>query len=86
MLPSGLPELPRFEVGAAMATATDVGGDGFDFRTLPDGALVVAVGDATGKEAPGITISPRDQAETPGAVAIQGPGDAPQNCSNPTSQ
>jgi serine phosphatase RsbU (regulator of sigma subunit) len=85
MLPSGLPELPRFEVGAAMATATDVGGDGFDFRTLPDGALVVAVGDATGKKAPGITISHRDQAETPGAAAIQGPRDAPQNCSSPTS-
>jgi serine phosphatase RsbU (regulator of sigma subunit) len=86
MLPSTLPELPGFEVAAAMATATDVGGDFFDFRTLPDGALVVAVGDATGKKAPGITIFHLDHAETLGAVAIQGPRDAPQNCSNPTSQ
>ena len=31
-----------------MRTATEVGGDYYDFRITPDGALVAAVGDATG--------------------------------------
>ena len=31
-----------------MRTATEVGGDYYDFRLTPDGALVAAVGDATG--------------------------------------
>jgi len=34
--------------GAAMRTATEVGGDYYDFRVEPDGTLLVALGDATG--------------------------------------
>ena len=49
MLPSKLPQHPRYEVAAFMRTATEVGGDYYDFRYSPDtGALVAAVGDATG--------------------------------------
>ena len=58
MLPAELPALPGVEVGAAMATATEVGGDYYDFRTLPDGRLMVAVGDATGHgAAAGIVVT-----------------------------
>ncbi len=47
MLPSTLPEHPSFEVAVAMLTATEVGGDYYDFRVEGE-TLVVAVGDATG--------------------------------------
>jgi serine phosphatase RsbU (regulator of sigma subunit) len=48
LLPRELPKHPAYEVAVAMRTATEVGGDYYDFRTAPDGALVAAVGDATG--------------------------------------
>ena len=48
MLPASLPRVPGLDVAAAMTTATEVGGDYYDFRTLPDGSLLVAIGDATG--------------------------------------
>src|SRR6185369_12737631 len=47
-LPQRLPEHPRFEVAAFMRTATEVGGDYYDFHSSDDGVLTVAVGDATG--------------------------------------
>ncbi len=48
LLPRELPEHPAYEVAVAMRTATEVGGDYYDFRITPRGALVAAVGDATG--------------------------------------
>ncbi len=48
LLPRELPEHPAYEVAVAMRTATEVGGDYYDFRLAPDGALVAAIGDATG--------------------------------------
>jgi len=48
MLPADVPAAPGLDVAAAMLTASEVGGDYYDFRIDPDGALVVALGDATG--------------------------------------
>lgn len=48
MLPSHLPELPDLEIAANMQTATEVGGDYYDFAVGQDGTLTVAIGDATG--------------------------------------
>ena len=48
MLPKSLPELPGVEIAAYMKTATEVGGDYYDFHLAGDGTLTVAVGDATG--------------------------------------
>ena len=48
MLPSRLPEHPHYEMAARMRTATEVGGDYYDFHAGDDGTLTVAVGDATG--------------------------------------
>jgi serine phosphatase RsbU (regulator of sigma subunit) len=48
LLPRELPEHPAYEVAVSMRTATEVGGDYYDFRVALDGALVAAVGDATG--------------------------------------
>ncbi len=48
MLPKELPELPGLEIAAFMRTATEVGGDYYDFMVQEDGVLNVAFGDATG--------------------------------------
>jgi serine phosphatase RsbU (regulator of sigma subunit) len=48
MLPKEVPVLDRFEVAVFTQTATEVGGDYYDFHVAPDGALTVAIGDATG--------------------------------------
>lgn len=48
MLPKELPQLPNLEIAAFMRTATEVGGDYYDFIVQEDGVLNVAFGDATG--------------------------------------
>lgn len=48
LLPKALPEHPGFEIAVSMRTATEVGGDYYDFHLAGDGALTAAVGDATG--------------------------------------
>jgi serine phosphatase RsbU (regulator of sigma subunit) len=48
MLPKQVPQLPDLEIAAYMKTATEVGGDYYDFHLGGDGVLTVVVGDATG--------------------------------------
>jgi ligand-binding sensor domain-containing protein/serine phosphatase RsbU (regulator of sigma subunit) len=48
MLPRELPKLPNLEIAAFMKTATEVGGDYYDFIVQENGVLNVAFGDATG--------------------------------------
>ncbi|MCP4204675.1 MAG: SpoIIE family protein phosphatase [bacterium] len=48
LLPKRLPDHPSFDLAAMMRTATEVGGDYYDFRVADDGTLTVAIGDATG--------------------------------------
>ncbi|HEX2223664.1 MAG TPA: SpoIIE family protein phosphatase [Thermoanaerobaculia bacterium] len=48
LLPARLPEVPGLALAASVHTATEVGGDYYDFLQGPDGSLTVAVGDATG--------------------------------------
>ena len=48
MLPGAVPEVEGLDIAVAMTTASEVGGDYYDFRPGPGGSLVVAVGDATG--------------------------------------
>lgn len=48
MLPREVPKLPHLEIAVFMKTATEVGGDYYDFQLAPDGTLSVACGDATG--------------------------------------
>lgn len=48
MLPKELPELPNLDIAVYMKTATEVGGDYYDFHIGMDGTLTVVVGDATG--------------------------------------
>jgi serine phosphatase RsbU (regulator of sigma subunit) len=48
MLPKEIPRLPQLDIAVKMETATEVGGDYYDFHLADDGALTIALGDATG--------------------------------------
>ena len=49
LLPAALPEHPELEIAVFLRTASEVGGDYYDFsRPRKDGSLTIAVGDATG--------------------------------------
>lgn len=48
MLPKVIPQIDGLEFAVYMKTASEVGGDYYDFSTAPDGSVNIAVGDATG--------------------------------------
>ncbi len=48
MLPKELPNLPHLDIAVYMKTATEVGGDYYDFHIGMDGTLTAVIGDATG--------------------------------------
>lgn len=48
LLPKIIPTSPNLEIAVHMETATEVGGDYYDFYVDPDGELTVLIGDATG--------------------------------------
>ncbi|GEM_PF-450752 len=48
MLPKQLPQFPHLDIAVYMKTATEVGGDYYDFNVGIDGTLTVVLGDATG--------------------------------------
>jgi serine phosphatase RsbU (regulator of sigma subunit) len=48
MLPKKVPDLPHLDIVVSMKTATEVGGDYYDFKVTEDGVLFVVCGDATG--------------------------------------
>ncbi len=48
LLPGKLPEHPELDIAVFMRTATEVGGDYYDFFSDGNGALTAAIGDAAG--------------------------------------
>jgi serine phosphatase RsbU (regulator of sigma subunit) len=48
MLPKELPKVDNLDIGVFMKTATEVGGDYYDFSVKEDGTLNIGLGDATG--------------------------------------
>ena len=48
MLPKELPNIPNLDIAVFMQTATEVGGDYYDFHVGLNGTLTVVIGDATG--------------------------------------
>jgi serine phosphatase RsbU (regulator of sigma subunit) len=48
MLPKKIPQSSNFELAVYMQTATEVGGDYYDFYKDDDDTLTIAIGDATG--------------------------------------
>ena len=48
MLPKKMPSIKGYDLAVYMDTATEVGGDYYDYSTEKDGSIVLALGDATG--------------------------------------
>jgi serine phosphatase RsbU (regulator of sigma subunit) len=48
MLPKTVPSLPHLDIAVYIKTATEVGGDYYDFHVDEDGSLTAVIGDATG--------------------------------------
>jgi len=48
LLPKDVPKIQGLDIAAFMKTATEVGGDYYDFIETSDGSLLVVIGDATG--------------------------------------
>ncbi|HET6569265.1 MAG TPA: SpoIIE family protein phosphatase, partial [Rhodothermales bacterium] len=48
LLPARVPEHPAVDFAVYMKTATEIGGDYYDFDVADDGTLTFAIGDATG--------------------------------------
>lgn len=48
LLPVKLPSRPDYSIGVAMYTATEVGGDYYDYYVKENGTMIWAMGDATG--------------------------------------
>ncbi|MBN1154973.1 SpoIIE family protein phosphatase [candidate division KSB1 bacterium] len=49
LLPETLPEIPHYIISASMETATEVGGDFYDFMPLGNGKYLFSIGDVSGK-------------------------------------
>jgi serine phosphatase RsbU (regulator of sigma subunit) len=62
LLPENVPILPGFEVAAASVPAKQVGGDYYDFLTLPGNRTGFAVGDVSGKGMPAALLMANLQA------------------------
>ena len=56
LLPKVVPELPGWQLGAYYRPAREVGGDFYDFITLPGGRLGLVVGDVTDKGVPAALV------------------------------
>ncbi len=56
LLPKQLPQLPGWHVAAHYQPARAVGGDFYDFLELPDGRLVMVIGDVTDKGVPAALV------------------------------
>ena len=48
ILPKSFPDIPHLDIAANMRTATEVGGDYYDYFLSGDGTIALTIGDATG--------------------------------------
>ncbi len=55
-LPKSVPDLPTWQLSAFYRPARTVGGDFYDFIELPDGRVIVVVGDVTDKGVPAALV------------------------------
>jgi serine phosphatase RsbU (regulator of sigma subunit) len=67
-LPKSLPDLPSWHVAAFYRPARTVGGDFYDFIPLPDGRLMVVIGDVTDKGVPAALVMASTHALLRGAA------------------
>jgi serine phosphatase RsbU (regulator of sigma subunit)/anti-sigma regulatory factor (Ser/Thr protein kinase) len=75
LLPKELPMLPGWEVATHYQPAREVGGDFYDFLTLPDGRLGLIVGDVTDKGVPAALVMATTRSVLRGAIGqVVSPG------------
>jgi serine phosphatase RsbU (regulator of sigma subunit) len=75
-LPKTVPDLPSWHVAAFYRPARTVGGDFYDFITLPDGRVMVIIGDVTDKGVPAALVMASTHALLRGAAPrLIAPGD-----------
>jgi serine phosphatase RsbU (regulator of sigma subunit) len=77
MLPEAPPSVPGVEIAAVCLPAREVGGDFFDFLSLPNGSVGIVVADVSGKGVPaslymtltkGLLTSVAESTSDPGAI------------------
>jgi predicted ester cyclase len=61
LLPRDLPELEGWEIAHDYRPAREVGGDFYDFLTLPDGRVGLIIGDVSGKGVPAALVMANTQ-------------------------
>ncbi len=62
LLPQSLPSFPGYEISAVSQPAAQVGGDYYDFLSLANGVIGIAVGDVSGKGMPAALLMANLQA------------------------
>ncbi len=67
-LPKSVPDLPSWHVAAFYRPARTVGGDFYDFISLPDGRLMIVIGDVTDKGVPAALVMASTHALLRGAA------------------
>ena len=67
-LPKAVPDLPSWHVAAFYRPARTVGGDFYDFISLPDGRIMVIIGDVTDKGVPAALVMASTHALLRGAA------------------
>ena len=67
-LPKSVPDLPSWHVAAFYRPARTVGGDFYDFIGLPDGRLMIVIGDVTDKGVPAALVMASTHALLRGAA------------------
>lgn len=65
LLPTELPQIQNLDIAASLVSATEVGGDCYDFLLLPDGNLIFYIGDVTGHGVPAGLVSAINNALVP---------------------
>jgi len=77
MLPASPPNLPGYEIAATCRPSKEVGGDLYDFISLPDGRIGIVVADVSGKGVPaalymtltkGLLASVSEERSDPGEI------------------
>lgn len=65
LLPTDLPQIKNIDIAASLVSATEVGGDCYDFLTLDENNLIFYIGDVTGHGVPAGLVSAINNALVP---------------------
>jgi anti-sigma regulatory factor (Ser/Thr protein kinase) len=83
LLPKELPALPGWRVAAYYQPARAIGGDFYDFLTLPDGQIALVTGDVTDKGIPAALVMATTHSILRGeAPRMSSPGDLLEKANN----